>query len=203
MVDDSDDMLRFSLSISAIVNTICPTALTLHLSRIDTKASHFHQSIYDADCTNLRWLKLLIKGRSESRSYIREARCGEFDYSPSSGPTMEIYPALQFQSAVLPNEMLRSLWKLIPRLWVLVTDLGAGTHHVSAIYRGQPMWNVIDLCGFDAAVFKSNPEFLAPLSKIQACEGFDIEAWTRFSQACLDACVLDAVNMSTTRKADK
>jgi hypothetical protein len=113
---------------------------------------------------------------------------------------MEVYPTLQFQSALLPNQTVRSIWKLIPRLWVLVTDLGFGAHHVSAIYRGPAIWKVVDSSGFDAASFESDAELLEALSKIQACEGFDLEEWARFSRTVLDACVLNAINIPASSK---
>lgn len=186
------DSQKFLQSLDAMVKTLCPGAISVHQSRIDTKAAHPHKSIYEADTTNLRFAKHLVDCRAVSRSYIREARCGEFDFTPSSAPFMETYPTLEFQSASLPNDLLHSMWKDIPRLWVLVTDLGGGTHHVSAIYRGPAVWKVVDGSGFDIASFKSDAELLEALSKIQACEGIDMQAWKQFCQKYWDTCVLDA-----------
>lgn len=178
------DVKKFTHSIEAILQTLCPGALSLHLSRIDTRARHPHESIYDADSSYFR--------TTQRRAFIREARCGEFDYSPSSGSFMEEYPRLNFQNAPLPNDVMRSLWEHIPRLWILVMNLGDGTHHVSTIYRGDAMWPIADRNGSDTAQFKTDAELSEALAKIQACEGFDIQAWKRFIQRYWDASVLDA-----------
>jgi hypothetical protein len=183
------DQQKFQQSIEAMFQTLCPGALSLHLSRIDTKANHPHRSTYDADHSYFR--------TTRQSAFIREARCGEFDYSPSSGLSMETYPTLELQSVPLPNEVLRSVWKYIPRLWLLVMDLGEGTHHVATIYRGDPMWKLADREGIQTAQFKSSNELSEALAKIQECEGLDIAAWERFCKELWDAAVIDAAVIST------
>lgn len=180
------DSAKFMESIDAMVKSLSPGALSLHFSRIDSPNAQAHRSIYDADRTYLRTTK--------QRQFIREARCGEFDYTPNKHTlAMEKYPALEFQHVPLPNELMRELWRDIPQLWVLVTDCGNGVHHVSTTYRGPAfMWKVVEREGMNVAQFKSDAEFSEALERIQACEGCDLEAWRRFLQRYWDACVLHA-----------
>jgi hypothetical protein len=178
------DSNKFLQSIDAMVKTLCPGAVSLHVSRIDTPLGHPHKSIYEADRDYFRITK--------RRAFIRESHCGEFDYSPSSGLTMEQYPALNLQNAEMPGEFLKSFASLIPRLWVLVSDLGEGTHQVTAVYRGNPLWEVVDRDGRDTANLKTEEELRDALARIQACEGLDLKAWADFCKQYWDASVLDA-----------
>jgi hypothetical protein len=180
---------QFDESIEQIVQSICASSITLNLSRIDTKQSHRFPSIYKADTTYFQTTQL--------RAFIRESRIGEFDYSPSSGLSMESYPTLQFQAVAFPNEPLKSVKRFIPKLWVLVTDLDNGTHHVSSIYRGPAMWKVVEREGIDTASFHSPTGLTEALAKIQACEGFDIPAWRRFVKEYWNACVYHAAVIDT------
>ena len=178
------DPQKFQQSIDALVRSLFPGSISLHASRIDTKDKHSHRALYEADhCYFVTTRK---------QSFIRAARCGEFDYSPSNDPFMERYPDLAFQSASMPSETLRAMWKEIPRLWVLVTDHGNGTHHVSSVYRGAPLWAIEYRDGSETAQFKSNDDLCKALETIQACEGFDMPAWKQFLQRYWDACVFDA-----------
>jgi hypothetical protein len=176
------DVLKFHQLISEVTETICPGALSLNLSRIDTKDKHRHHSLYDSDRTYFR--------ASQRRAFIREARCGEFDYTPSNSVSMETCPTLQLQKVTLPNEALKDVWEHIPRLWVLCVELSEGTHQVTTVYRGDALWKVADCDGSDVAKFEDEAELSEALSKIQACEGFDKAAWERFCQKYWDSCVI-------------
>lgn len=174
----------FDKLIEEMVSAICPGSISLHMSRFDTKSNHPHKAIYEADKSYL--------ATTQQSSFIRAARCGECDYSPSNDPFMERYPQLVFQSATMPNKLVKAMWKEIPRLWVLVTNMGDGAHHVGAIYRGRPLWKVIDRDGAETAHFKSDLDFTNALSAIQQCEGFDTKAWELFCQRYWDTCVFEA-----------
>jgi len=178
------DSQRFLESMASLQANLCPASLSLHLSRIDTANRHSHSSLYDADRTYFRTTK--------QRAYIREARCGEFDNTPSSGIASENYPSLVLQSIGKPNAILARLWKRVPRLWVLVADLGNGTHQVVTIYRGDPLWKVTDREGLDIADIRSDVELSAALEKVQACEGVDQAAWVTFMELYWNASVFDA-----------
>lgn len=92
----------------------------------------------------------------------------------------------------MSNETLRAMWKEIPRLWVLVTNIGNGTHHFSTMYRGEALgWKVADRDGSEVAVFKSDGDFCKTVQRIQECEGFDQKAWQSFCQRYWDSCVFD------------
>jgi len=171
----------FANIVAEITKTLCPTALSPHLCRIDTKYKHPHHALYESDRIYFRV--------NHGGSFIREAREGEFDYTPSNGVSAESYPALALQSISLPNPILKSLWKHIPRLWVLCTDFGNGTHQITTIYRGDAAWPVAFRDGSEVAQFKSADELRQALEKIQACEGVDEKAWKRFCQKCWDTCI--------------
>jgi hypothetical protein len=174
----------FKKAIEEIAQTLCPGALSTHLCRIDTAENHPHRTLYESDRDYFRITR--------QRAFIREARCGEFDYSPSSHPISEQYPSLQFQSVPQPNDVLKAVWEHIPRLWVLCVELGQGRHQITTIFRGEPMWKVVDRDGSDVAQFKSEDEFGEVMDKIQACEGLDKAAWERFWQRAWDASVVYA-----------
>lgn len=178
------NLSKFDESLIALTEMLCPGSVTLHTSRIDTKAVHPHPAIYQADVTYFRVM--------HDRAFIREAHCGEFDYSPSKTFSCETYPNLEFQSVAKPNEILRSVWKHVPPLWVMVTDHGEGMHHVTAMFRGKAMWKVADKDGRQVAVFKSTESFAEALASIQACEGMDNVAWEQFAKRYWDASVLAA-----------
>jgi hypothetical protein len=178
------DKAKFQQSIDEMVQTLCPGGISLRMSRIDTKAKHSYKFVYEADCHQLRM--------TGSKDFIREAICGEFDNTPSSGPTMERYPNLRFQSVPFPNEILRSLKKYIPRLWVMVSDKGNGTIMVTALYRGPAMWSIADREGRETAIFEGSNGLSDALVKIQECEGFDEVAWKQFVKRYWDASVLSA-----------
>lgn len=180
---------KFEESIDEMVSSLCPGAITLHVARIDTKANHPHRSIYEADRIYFRTTKL--------HAFIREVYCGEFDYSASSSLNVVKYPPLNYQSVANPNQLLKSLWKFIPKLWVLVTDYGKGVHHVTTIYRGDAMWQVEDREGIDVAILKSSEELSEALSKIQQCEGTDESSFVRFAKRYWDACVFEAAAIDT------
>jgi hypothetical protein len=183
------DPQKFRLSIAEMVQTLCPGGISLNLSRFDTKAKHHYPAIYNLDRDHFQITR--------DASFIREAHCGEFDYSPSRIFAVETYPALQYQRVPLPNEILRRVGKFIPRLWVLVTDHGEGTHHVISVYRGEPLWKIQERDGRDTAHFKSVKQLNEVLAKIQACEGFDLPAWERFLERYAKACAIDAAVVDT------
>src|ERR1700756_2181288 len=93
------DVLKFHQLMSEVTETICPGALSLNLSRVDTREAHRYRSLYESDCNYFR--------TSRHRAFIREARTGEWDYSPSNSVSMETYPALEMQKVTLPNEALK------------------------------------------------------------------------------------------------
>lgn len=176
------DVVKFHQMMSEVTETICPGALSVNLSRIDTKDKHRYRSLYEADSVYFR--------TSRHRAFIREARTGEWDFSPSNSVSTETYPALQLQKVTPPNEALKDVWKYVPRLWVLCVELSKGTHQVTAIYRGDAMWKVADCDGNDVAKLDGEAELSEALAKVQACEGFDKAAWERFCQKYWDACVI-------------
>lgn len=178
------DVKKFNDSIAQIIECLCPGALSLHLSRIDTQKKHPHKSLYESDRNQFRVTR--------QPSFIREAHTGEFDASPSNSVSVETYPSLNFQSVAVPKEALKSVWKHIPRLWIMVTEITAGTHHVSTIYRGNAMWPVAEIDGSDIAQFKSAEELAQALEKIQDCEGLDQASWKHFCERAWDAAVVDA-----------
>jgi len=192
MLDKVDDRV-FASVVAEVTQTLCPTALSPHMCRIDTKHKHPHRSLYEADRAYFRV--------SREGSFIREAHCGEFDYTPSRSVSVEQYPKLELQSIPLPNPILKSLWKHIPRLWVLCTDFGNGTHQVTTIYRGDPMWPIADRDGNDVAQFESADELRQALEKIQTREGVDEMAWKRFCQRCWDACMVHFAASTTKGSA--
>jgi hypothetical protein len=165
---------------------LCPSSLTLNLSRFDSPQHHLHRSIYANDCDYLRV-------HPKRNRLLRESNCGEFDYGPSTGPFMETYPKLQFQSAQLPDEIMRRMSGDIPRLWVLVTKLAIGVHQVTTIYRGNPFWKIVERDAREIAYFDSDEDMLPVLAEIQKREGFDLKAWEVFEKKYLDAITLDAV----------
>jgi len=183
------DPEKFEQSIEAVSKMLCPGGICLHMARIDTKANYAHKSVYDAD-------RMYFLSTRQS-SFIRESYCGEFDHSPSSSISAVTYPSLNFQTAPLPNEILKSVWKDIPRLWVLVADHGEGVHHVSTIYRGDAMWTVEDREGIDTARFDTPEGLPEALAQVQEREGFDEHAWKRFVAKYWDAAVLDAAIIET------
>ena len=178
------DVLKFHQMMSEVTETICPGALSLNLSRIDTKEAHRYHSLYEADGIYFR--------TSRHRAFIREARTGEWDYSPSNSVSRETCPALQLQKVTLPNDALKDVWQHIPRLWVLCVELSKGVHQVTTIYRGDAMWRVADCDGNDVAKFDSEAQFSEALAKIQASEGFDKAAWERFCEKYWNACVVQS-----------
>lgn len=176
------DVVKFHQLMSEVTGTICPGALSLNLSRIDTREAHRYRSLYEADRIYFR--------TSRHRAFIREARTGEWDYTPSNSASMETYPALELQKVTLPNEALKDVSEHIPRLWVLCVELSEGVHQVTTIYRGDAMWRVADRDGNDVAQFDDEGQFAAALATIQAREGFDKAAWERFCQKYWDSCVV-------------
>lgn len=186
------DPVKFAQLMSEVTETICPGALSLNLSRIDTKNRHRYRALYDSDRTYFR--------TSRHRAFIREARTGEFDYTPSNSISTETYPTLELQKVALPNEPLKDVWQHIPRLWVLCVQLNEGTHQVSAVYRGDAMWPIAERDGSDVATFDSEADFSDALTKIQACEGFDKPAWERFCQKYWDACVMHAAAITKKKQ---
>ena len=179
----------FANIVAEITKTLCPTALSPHLCRIDSKDKHPHHALYESDRLYFRL--------SREASFIREAHEGEFDYTPSSGLSAERYPALTLQSIEFPNEVLKGLCKHIPPLWVLCTDLGNGMHQITTIYRGDAEWPVAFRDGSEVAQFKSAEELRRALEKIQACEGVDEKAWQQFCQKCWDACMTHLAAIDT------
>ena len=175
---------QFDRSIADMCKSLCPGALSLHVMRIDTPASHPHKTLYEAEFNYFRIMR--------KRWLIREARTGEFDYTPSIAPFVENYPNLNLQSVSAPTHLLRKMWKHIPRLWVYVNECNRGTHVVSTIYRGRPMWKTEERDGLLLAKLSSEEELASVMGKIQACEGLDQEAWTKFVQKYWDAAVVDA-----------
>ena len=187
------DIDLFWKGLDGICKSICNPALTAHLSRVDTKDKHPHSSIYEADRIHFK--------TTRQRSFIREAMCGEFDYTPSSNRLlMESYPALKFQNVPLPNDVLKSVCELIPRLWVLCVQVAPGTHHISTIYRGDALWPVLDSDGREVAELTED-QLAEALAKVQACEGFDEAAVKRFYQQAWDTCVVHAATAITTGEA--
>jgi hypothetical protein len=178
---------KFGQAIDEVTQTLCPGALSIHLCRIDTAENHPHRSLYESDRDYFRVTR--------KRAFIREARTGEFDYTPSTSPITEAFPKLECQIVVLPNDSLKAVWEYIPRLWVLCVELSQGTHHVTTIYRGNPLWKVADRDGSDVAHFHTEEEFQQALATIQACEGIDRAAWERFCQKYWDACVVYAASL--------
>jgi hypothetical protein len=180
---------KFEESIDEMVSSLCAGAISMHVARIDTKTKHQDKSIYEADRTYFRTTK--------QRAFIRESYCGEFDYSPSSSLNVVTYPTLIYQNVPKPNELLKSLWKFIPKLWLIVTDYGEGVHHVTTIYRGDAMWAVEDREGIDTAILKTPADLSEALSKIQQCEGTDEPSFVRFCKRYWDACVFEAAVIDT------
>src|SRR4051812_12644259 len=74
--DAMNDQRRYMQLIDEVVQSICPSSLSLHLSRIDSEASRAHPSIFEADKNTFRVKKW--------QTFVRQARYAEFDYSPDS-----------------------------------------------------------------------------------------------------------------------
>jgi hypothetical protein len=177
------DANKFLKLIEEMQATLCPPSLAIHLSRIDTKANHPHKDIYQADKVYFAVTK--------KRAFIREARQGEFDYTPETHRiSSEQFPSLKYQKPFLPNQILISLRDEIPKLWVLVTNLENGTHHVSTTYRGKAFWKLTDIDGSNIAEFENEAAFIKALEVIKSCEGVDEKDWERFLQQYWDACVV-------------
>jgi hypothetical protein len=175
-----DDDIFVAL-VHEVTKTLCPTALSPHLCRIDSASQHPHKALYESDST---YLKV-----SRQSAFLREAKEGEFDFTPSRSLSAECYPTLALQSAPTPNAILLSLKRYIPRLWTLVTDVGNGTHHVTAIYRGSALWATIERDGNQIASFRNADEFRHALEAIQACEGQNVAEWERFCTRVYDVCM--------------
>jgi hypothetical protein len=140
-----------------------------------------HSSIYDADRT------LFITKRCEA--FIRQARCGEFDYSPDSHVIAETYrDAMGFEPPLLPNEALRSVVKYIPKLWCLVSQIAPGTHSVTTAYRGDAFFRVYDFEGHTIADLGNADKLTLALEAMQDRKGYDAEAWKLYCTKLAEAC---------------
>lgn len=184
------DSTKFIKSIEEMIAALCPSVIERRLSRIDTLSSHPSKSQFQFD--------RLYFASTKRRSFLREARYGEFDCASPEQSFVE-WPSLA-QSLQTPNELMRSMMNDVPRLWVLVTAIDNGVHHVSAIYRGEPKWKVRDWTYSVSPVFATHPvsdfntdaELTDALKTIQACEGLDEAAYKRFYEKYKDASLLDA-----------
>jgi len=187
------DAAKYQRLISEADSFFNPGSLSVNISRIDTVAKHRFNSLFDADCTTLRTLKL--------NSFIREARCGEFDYTPSKHPVQEHCEGTEYHQPHQPNGILKQMWKEMPRLWVLVTRLDSDLQRpgrisaikVEALFRGDAMWKTRDVEGSDVALFRSNDEYLFALQYIQQCSGFDKHAFLRFMAKYQEKAVLASI----------
>jgi hypothetical protein len=166
--------------------TLCPPAMSLRLSRIDTKSKHLYSSIYDADRTLFR-----VK---RCEAFIRQAREGEFDYSPDGHALAETYrDAMRFEPPVKPNEALRSVAKYIPKLWCLVSNIVPGTHSVTTVFRGDAFFRVYEFEGHTIANLKTGDKLTSILATMQAQKGYDAAAWELYCKKLAAECMLRAV----------
>jgi hypothetical protein len=169
--------------------TLCPPASSLRLTRIDTKSKHLHSSIYDADRTMFR-----VK---RCEAFIRQARCGEFDYSPDNHALSETYrDVMGFEPPLRPNAALRSVVKYIPKLWCLVSNIVAGTHNVTTVYRGDAFFRVSEFEGHTIADLRTADKLTATLEAMQARKGYDAAAWELYCKKLAEECMVRAAAAS-------
>jgi hypothetical protein len=178
------DAAKFMRSLDSMTQALCPGAVSAAMVRTDTPSSHRFKAIYEADRTVFQVKRV--------RAFLREAITGEFDYSPNSNATMEQYPTLMLQTIEAPCELMRSIWKDIPRLWVLVTAIDDGIHKITTEFRGDPFWECIEFEGRNISKFQSSKELSQVLTEIQKREGVDAEPLKRFYQKYWDLCAFDA-----------
>lgn len=120
----------------------------------------------------------------QRRSFIRQAACGEFDYTPDGGPFGEELPkALHLDTLGMPDALIRKVWRLIPSLHVLVSRIDPECHNITVLLRGPHWWKRHDQEGRSVDSLQSDAELAPILRKIAAMEGFDIAAWQRFATA--------------------
>jgi hypothetical protein len=166
--------------------SLCPPASSLRLSRVDTKRKHVHSSIYDADRTYF-----LVKRRD---AFIRQARCGEFDYSPDSHALAETYrDVMGFEPPLKPNDALRSVVKYIPKLWCLVSHIAPGTHSVTTVYRGDAFFKVYECEGQTIADLRNADKLTLTLEAMHARMGYDAAAWELYCKKLAAECMTRAV----------
>jgi hypothetical protein len=178
------DATKFMQSLDSMTQALCPGAVSAAMVRTDTPSFHRFKGIYEADRTVFKVKRV--------RAFLREAITGEFDYSPNGNATMEQYPELMLQTVEVPCKLMRSIWKYIPRLWVLVTAIDDGIHKITTEYRGDHFWDCIEFEGRDISNFESSKELSQVLTEIQKREGVDPEPWKRFCQKYWDLCAFDA-----------
>lgn len=173
--------------------TLCPPASSLRLSRIDSKRKHINASIYDAD----RMLFRRLFRTNHCEAFIRQARYGEFDYSPDNHLLSETYrDVMGFQRPLLPNEALRSVAKYIPKLWCLVSQIVPGTHSVVTVYRGDAFFKLYEFEGQMIANLRSNDKMTEVLEEMQARKGYDADAWKLYCTKLAEECMARSVAAS-------
>jgi hypothetical protein len=177
--------------IDEAVQSICPSALSLRLSRIDTESRHIYPSIYDAD-------KMMFRVK-RCRAFIRKARCGEFDYTPDDIVSETFQHRIGFQNPLLPNDALKSVKQFIPALWVAVFDLGNGSHHVATMYRGDAFFSVRDFEGQTIADVNAE-ELDAIIARMQERNGIDEASWKRYCEKLHESCEKWAIASNATTR---
>lgn len=171
--------------------SICPSSLSLRLSRIDTESQHVYPTIYDAD-------KMMFRVK-RCRAFVRQAHCGEFDYTPDGIIGETFQHSIGFQNPLLPSEALKSVKRFIPALWVVVFDFGNGSHHVATVYRGDAFFPVSEFEGQTVAGVNTAEELEAILSKMQERNGIDEASWKRYCTKLHEECSFRAIGEANRR----
>ena len=134
----------------------------------------------------------------QRNNFIRTAYCGEVDYTPDDQPFMELLPKLKHLNNIgMPDDIILSIWRYIPRLHCLVTRITPEIHHITVLLRGDAFWPSADEEGRDVDQFRSDADLAPVLKRIAEMDGFDIAAWQRF-----DAALTAATNKLIPRSTD-
>jgi hypothetical protein len=177
---------------------ICNPALAERSVRIDSIERHVYPSLYDADATIFK-----VK---RCRSFIRQARCGEFDYTPDGHLISEVFQQqIGFQEPLLPNEALKSVERFIPPLWCLIVDMDGGMHQVTAVFRGDAFFPVCEFEGQTLANVKSPEQLRSIVAMMTDRKGFDDESYKRYCDALSNECALRAIaeaNQTKTKRVN-
>ena len=157
------------------VSQFRPTSLLVKSSYFDflLKSSPY----FDADRT-------FFVVHPKRKSFIRTAFCGEFDYTPDDQPCSELLPEMRHLNNIgMPDDVIRRVWRHIPRLHILVTRITPDLHHVTVILRGDCFWPVSDEEGRNVDQLRTDADLAPILARIATMEGFDVAAWQRFERA--------------------